>query len=212
MDGIRSSFPPLDPNGQPFSMILRGAAAELGDLRYTLLSNPNATELLHMLMMESTTEVDDYDDKFDDVEEMNSDQQHQQVIEQKSNGGRTEEMIEDKKRGRDYCNDDNTEGSDNDEVDNEISDQEQILLYVPSITCTCSSWKMKDVAGSMLITSIRVLFLPNDDQTIDENVVSMNDVAIDGRCIALHAVDSVSSSSPTITATCLLSTHRINRG
>jgi hypothetical protein len=197
MDGIRSSLPPLDPNGQPFSMILRGAAAELGDLRYTLLSNPNATELLQMLMMESTTEVDDCDDKFDDVEEMNSDQQHQQVNEYKSNGVRTEEITEDKKRGRDCYDDNNDEGSDNDEDEvDEISDQEKLLLYVPSITCTCSSWKMKDVAGSMLITSIRVLFLPNDDQTIDENVVSMNDVAIDGRCIALHAVDTVSSSSP----------------
>ena len=191
MDGIRSSFPPLDPNGQPFSMILRGAAAELGELRYTLLSNPNAIELLQkMLMMdEATTEEEVNDvDKFDDVEETTSDQQHQ-ILEHTVNGGGTTEMTEDKKRGRD-CNDDNDEGSDNDE----FFDQEQMLLYVPSITCTCSLWKMKDVAGKILVTSIRVLFLPNDDQIMEGNV-SINDVAIDGRCIALHAVDSVSSSS-----------------
>lgn len=171
-------------------MILRGAAAELGELRYTLLSNPNATELLQILMMDEATteeEVDDVD-KFDDVEETTSDQQHQ-IIEHTVNGGGTTEMTEDKKRGRD-CNDDNDEGSDNDE----FFDQEQVLLYVPSITCTCSLWKMKDVAGKILVTSIRVLFLPNDDQIMEGNV-SINDVAIDGRCIALHAVDSVSSSS-----------------
>lgn len=170
-------------------MILRGAAAELGDLRYTLLSNPNSADLLQkMLVMDQATtkEVDD-DDKFDDVEETTSDQQHQ-IIEHTVNRGGTLEMTEDKKRGRD-CNDDNDEGSDNDD----IFDQEQILLYVPSITCTCSLWKMKDVAGKILVTSIRVLFLPNDDQ-IMEGKSSLNDVAIDGRCIALHAVDSVSLS------------------
>ena len=65
---ICSSFPPLDPNGQPFSMLLRGAAAELGDLRCTISSIPHLRhQLVQQLQNKNNLEVDG-EDKFEDVD------------------------------------------------------------------------------------------------------------------------------------------------
>jgi hypothetical protein len=195
---IRSSFPPLDPNGQPFSMILRGAAADLGDLRCILSAHPNARELLQTL---DQVKGEDRDaDIFDDIEdteatgtqtvqrcglqgghEMNPEQQA-------GTTGRIDVETSDiKKRARDYKEDAGESDSDDEEED-EIVDQEHLLLYVPSVKCTCSSWRMRDVPGEMFISSLRVLFLPKSQD--DDRILSSDDVAIDGRCIALHAVDS----------------------
>jgi hypothetical protein len=198
---VRSSFPPLDPNSQPFSMILRGAAAELGDLRCTLSAHPNARELLRTLDQEEC-EVDKFGD-VDDAEymktptvvrdalqgrhETNPEQQTETTI-YIMGGGSAEETTDGKKRGRDSEEDEEGLDDDEEQSDDKIFDQEQLLLYIPSVTCTCSSWKMKDVSGEMLVTSLRVFFLPKNQYNGD---VSNDDVAIDGRCIALHAVDSV---------------------
>ena len=43
---IRSSLPPLDPNGQPFSMMLRGTLAELGELRSLLMDKSTREQLM----------------------------------------------------------------------------------------------------------------------------------------------------------------------
>lgn len=194
---IRSSFPPLDPNGLPFSMILRGAAAELGDLRCTLSAHPNnAREGLQML---DQMKKDEYDvDKFGDINESEgmttsvvghdtSPDQQAETTAHTMNGVSAEKTNDSKKRGRD-CEVDEEGSDDEGREDDDIVDQEQLLLYIPSVTCTCSSWKMKDVSGEMLVTSLRVLFLPKNR---NDGNVSSDDVAIDGRCIALHAVDSV---------------------
>lgn len=204
---VRSSFPPLDPNGQPFSMILRGAAAELGVLRCAISAHPNARELLRTLDQAKGEECEV--DKFGDVDdaddmknatvvrdglqgrhETNPEQQAETTTGIKS-GGSAEETTDGKKRGRDSEEDEEEHDDEEEESDDEIVDQEQLLLYIPSVTCTCSSWKIKDVSGEMLVTSLRVLFLPKNQY---DGGVSNDDVAIDGRCIALHAVDSVPSS------------------
>lgn len=75
--------------------------------------------------------------------------------------------------------------------EDEYSDDEAVedlLLFLPSIQCNCSSWDMKDVPGDLIVTSIRVLFIASAETESAGN----NDIAIDGRCIALHAVDSES--------------------
>jgi hypothetical protein len=202
---LRSSFPPLDPNGQPFSMILRGAAAELGDLRCILSAHPNAGELLQMLDQAKGEDCDA--NKFDDIEdtegtetlagqrggllgrhEMNP--QHQAGTTACTMSGRSAvESSDGKKRGRDYKEDEGGSDDDDENGDDEIVYQEHLLLYVPSVTCTCSSWRMKNVSGKMLVTSLRVFFLPYNQN--DDSILSSDDIAIDGRCIALHAVDSV---------------------
>jgi hypothetical protein len=201
---IRSSFPPLDPNGQPFSMILRGAAAELVDLRFILSAHPTARELLQMLDQAKGEDCDA--DIFDDIEdtedagtltvqrgrlqgrhEINSEQQAGTTA-CTMNGRSAVETSDVKKRGRDCKEDAGGSNDDDDDEEDEIVDQEHLLLYVPSVKCTCSSWRMRDVSGEMFVTSLRVLFLPKNQN--DDGTLSNDDVAIDGRCIALHAVDS----------------------
>lgn len=205
---ICSSFPPLDPNGQPFSMLLRGAAAELGDLRCTISSIPNLRhQLVQQLQNKNNLEVDG-EDKFEDVD-VDLERQANQ-----NDGGQCEanrvqrvdaeadthildddrdsnEETENKKRSRgDEENDEEHE-----ESDDEIENTEQLLFYMPSVTCTCSSWKMKEVQGDMFITSLRVLFLPEKQgNNGEEDQWDENDIAIDGRFIALHAVDSLPST------------------
>mmetsp|Transcript_22439 Transcript_22439/g.48658 ORF Transcript_22439/g.48658 Transcript_22439/m.48658 type:complete len:440 (-) Transcript_22439:173-1492(-) len=196
---ICSSFPPLDPNGQPFSMILRGTAAELGELRSALsASDSNARQQLQVeLEMNEKDDVDKFGDvgvveptetqQSDGFQGGNETNSHQAAGSEYTGDG-TYDETENKKRSR---GDD--DGDDNDIDDEEECDEniEQLIVYLPSIQCTCSSWNMKNVSGDMFVTSLRVLFLSErqaDGEQCDD------DVAVDGRCIALHAVDSLPST------------------
>lgn len=215
---ICSSFPPLDPNGQPFSMILRGDAAELASLRSALSAYPHPR---HQLQLELQHKLKDIDDNFGDVvmesqfedgdaETSNGGNQtmKQQVECKKMVGGKSESTINDdvdggnsKKRSRDDAEPDE-DGEQNDEEESPENDEEQLLLYLPKVKCTCSSWKMNNVGGELFVTSLRVLFVALSKEETEQYC----DVAIDARCIALHAVDSlppVSSASNGETGTAL---------
>jgi len=199
---ICSSFPPLDPNGQPFSMTLRGIAADLGELRCTLSSYPTAREQLQVELKKNTDS--DCNPVFGDVEEDQSSElettglqgghgsnAHQRVEETEHMGDRNRnvESTGTKKRGRGVEADDS--GSEDEEnCDDGTENREQLILYLPFIRCTCSSWNMKGVSGDLFVTSLRVFFLPEKEDGTEQS----DDVAIDGCAIALHAVDSVPPS------------------
>jgi len=217
---IMSSFPPLDPNGQPFSMVLRGDAAELGELRAALASHPNARQDLEAEVQKTNAavEVDDDGENYQfgddaDMEGMDQmgsgqsqsygsndvhhgepglDTQQQQQVEVETTAMDDENAneAENKKRRRDGDGDD--DGIE-DECDEEYTtaNQEQLLFYLPSIQCTCSSWKMKDVPGELFVTTLRVFFLPSAGSQSGDEGSHPDDLAIDGSCIALHAVDSL---------------------
>ena len=238
---ICTSFPPLNQNDEPFSMLLRGSAAMLGDLRCTISSQINVREQLlqEMQHMCKENEDDAADNKFGDVDadkdcvvetkmEDMSDEETIQYLKNESINilnsitdpatkapndddvsthteqgvGGTEnvnvEATDNKKRNRDHEEDDNEE-HDECEDDDTSGNSEQLLLYQPSVTCTCSSWKMKDIRGDLFVTTLRVLFLSEkQDGNVGEEKEEQcedNDVAIDGRYVALHAVDSLPSSS-----------------
>ena len=70
---VCSSLPPLDPNDQPFSFLLRGAAADLGDVRCILSSYPNAREELQQLL-ELNGEDGSDDNIYGDVTEVEESQ------------------------------------------------------------------------------------------------------------------------------------------
>lgn len=202
---ICSSFPPLDPNGQPLSMLLRGIAASLGDLRCTTSSIPNLRhQLVEQLQKKKMLEVDG-EDKFEDVDVDLERQanQNQDVVNNELVDADTHNMLgedrdsieetENKKRSR---GDEEKEDDENEESDDEIENIEHILFYMPSVACTCSSWKMKEVQGDLFITPLRVLFLPEKQGNNGEgDQWDENDIAIDGRFIALHAVDSLPSAA-----------------
>lgn len=172
-------------------MILRGDSAELGDLRLTLSTNPNLRAQLPVLaLVDPTNDECDAEDEFGDVVTEGISQTLQSDSLQSGSEITSEDIgytakTQPHKRTRDGAEDDSDLG------DDEEDDNEKLLLYVPSVRCTCSSWEMEDVAGELFITSLRVLFLA---EKVKEGEEPLNDVAIAGRCIALHAVDSLPSS------------------
>lgn len=231
---LRLSFPPLDPNGQPLSMILRGDSAQLGDLRLTLSCFPpldrnvqlqpisvvvsrgvsaeltlasHLTTRDHLLLKHHPMDEDEdedavkvvVDDAIAEGMKLHSDgvqSGHEIAREENAKvdnhiSGEYTSKTQQHKRIRD-CADDEEEGDrDDDDEKKEDESNEHLLLYVPSIRCTCSSWNMEDISGELFITSLRILFLSEAGNDEDE---PCNDVAIAGRCIALHAVDSLPSS------------------
>lgn len=188
---ISSSLPSLDPNGQPYSMVLRGEAAELRELESALSSNSHTRKQLLVELAETTLD-DNPNDEFADAE-LEQSQPHEAVrIDNASTDTSTGDYDsqisrEQKKRTRDDAHEE-VDGCDNEEdFEYTSSRNEQLLCYIPSIQCTCSSWDMKNTPGELLVTSIRVLFIAN-------NKTQNDDIAIDGRCIALHAMDSEAST------------------
>eukprot|EP00986_Skeletonema_menzelii_P001834 scaffold495_cov152-Skeletonema_menzelii.AAC.24 len=188
---VSSSLPSLDPNGQPYSMILRGEAAELRELESALSSNhPHTRE---QLVVELRTETHP-NDEFADAE-LEESQLHEAGKMANGSMGTSSGDYDSqlarkhKKRIRDDDHEE-VDGSDNEEDFWE----EQLICYIPYIQCTCSSWDMKNVPGELLITSIRVLFIAENKTQNDTNQNQCDDVAIDGRCIALHAMDSEPSA------------------
>lgn len=190
---ISSSLPSLDPNGQPYSMVLRGEVAELRELESALSSVDTRKQLLEELR---TIEADD---AFADAEEEEENIIQESItINNDSNdvarvGDGHSQSQEGKKRLRDAADDDDADDGIEEDFEYGSSEEEQLLCYIPSIQCTCSSWNMDNVSGELFVTSIRVLFLADkckkqQEDTDDENLC--NDVAIDGRYIALHAMDS----------------------
>ena len=169
---ICSSFPPLDPNGQPFSMMLRGSVAELGELRSLLMDKSTREQL-----MQPTPPAEE--SAFADVETCDP----VTSVNAAENRPAEDEKNSSCKRRRD----DTDDASNDDEYDDEVA--EDLLLFLPSVQCNCSSWDIKNVQGDLIVTSIRVLFIAAADGSSE----ICNDIAIDGRCIALHAVDSESS-------------------
>lgn len=203
-EALASFFPSLDPNGQPYSVILRGTAAELDELRSTLTSRSRD----EWLQMELQRRRDDtVDDRFgdgelvqdEDVDVSGAVQGDAEVMDQGATlaavGGGTSgsatlasSVATDgdhatNKRGRD---DNEAENEEDDCEEDDLTSNERLLLYLPSVQCTCTSWEMDNVEGDLLVTSLRVLFVPPSNAS--------NDIAIDGRCISLHAVDSLPSS------------------
>lgn len=198
---ISSSLPPLDPNGQPYSMVLRGEAAELRELESALSSNhPHTRKQLLVELAETTSDNENPHGEFADAELEQIQPHEASRIDNFSNdpsaGGYDSQVSrEHKKRTRDNDHEE-VDGSDNEEDFEYISSGvEQLLCYIPSIQCTCSSWDMNNTTGELLVTSIRVLFIANNKTQNDTNQNQENDVAIDGRCIALHAMDSEPSTN-----------------
>ncbi|KAL7552512.1 hypothetical protein ACHAWF_015761 [Thalassiosira exigua] len=188
---LRPSLPSLDPNGQPFSMVLRGDAADLGELRSALASLPDARRQLRQELLANAPEDDG--DQFGDVDEEGMTAEEEYEDSEVVNGTPAHEPacmdnVDDgvhggtgqKKRGRD--DDGRSDDSDDEEdLDDDIENQEQLMLYLPSVLCTCASWEM-EACGDLFVTTLRIMFLGQKQD---------DDVAIDGRCIALHAVDSL---------------------
>ena len=192
---ISSSLPSLDPNGQPYSMILRGEAAELRELETALSSNPNTRKQL-LDELQTADGEDDFADAEEEEEEkaiQDSDRVQNGCSSDATSAVCNSQLQESKKRIRDG-DDDNEEDL---EYESSEQQEEQLLCYIPSIQCTCSSWDMKNIPGELFVTSIRVLFLAQSDksQNDDTSYNQCNDVAIDGRYIALHAMDSEPTSS-----------------
>ncbi|KAL9190818.1 hypothetical protein ACHAXT_000524 [Thalassiosira profunda] len=185
---VRASLPALDPNGEPLSIVLRGAAASLGELRCTL-ATPDARRQLQ-LEVQAAAAARGGGDQFDDVNAedtavgaaiCNGGAAITQPQAQSTTSADARDMDSEgkKKRGR-------ADGEDGDEVEDprgvDEIDQEQLILFMPSVQCTCSSWNVKDATGDVLVTTLRVLFIAESEE---------NDVAVDGCGIALHAVDSL---------------------
>jgi hypothetical protein len=183
---IRSSFPPLDPNGLPFSIVLRGSIAELGELR-SLLLDASTRELLTQ-RSPIVDELDIYDDvaeECDQVEGVEENERSSVNVDNTAVGGGAHNFAKRRREDADAAVDEAESYSGSDVA-------EDLLLFLPAIQCTCSSWDMTNVQGDLVITSIRVLFIASTGNA--ESSENCNDIAIDGRCIALHAVDSVSTS------------------
>ena len=183
-------------------MVLRGEAAELRELQSVLSANhPHTREQLVAELR--TSSAANPNDEFADAELDESQLPDAGKIANGSNNdtstGDYDSQLarKDKKRIRDDDDHEEVDGSDNEEDFEYISSgEEQIICYIPSIQCTCSSWDMKNTPGELLITSIRVLFIAeNKTHNNDTNQNQCDDVAIDGRCIALHAMDSEPSAN-----------------
>jgi len=186
-------------------MVLRGEAAELRELESALSSNHPHTRK-QLLDEFRTIEADD---AFADAEEEEEDHITQESITINNNNSndlaRAGDGHSQSQEGKKRLRDDDDDSDDDDEADDGIekdfeygsSEEEQLLCYIPSIQCTCSSWNMDNIPGELFVTSIRVLFLADKSkkqQEIKDGDNLCNDVAIDGRYIALHAMDSDPSS------------------
>jgi hypothetical protein len=191
---ISSSLPSLDPNGLPYSMILRGEAAELRQLESALSSNHPHTRKQLLVELQTTACDNDADDDFADAEQQvhkahKSTIKLENVPNETATGDCDSRLNESKKRIRNEPDDQ----SDDDFEYASDSGHEQLLCYIPSIQCTCLPWDMENVPGELFVTSIRVLFLAQNKMQNDVRH-KCNDLAIDGRYIALHAMDSDSTS------------------
>jgi hypothetical protein len=175
-------------------MILRGEAAELRELESALSSNHPHTR--YQLLVELARNNHDADDEFADAELEEENHENGDVFNIASAGDYDSGALRDhKKRTRDNDDVAEVDGSDNEEDFEYIgNEEEQLLCYIPSIQCTCSSWNMENTQGELLITSIRVLFIAQNKNRSETSNNQCDDVAIDGRCIALHAMDSESSA------------------
>ena len=189
-------------------MVLRGTVADLGELRCALASYPNGRAQLELDLQKAAMAMNAEDNsggyRFDDVDNEEEMGQIEQAGAQSdgalapadtlTKGGESEndEAADNKnKRTRDENDDGSEDGEDMDE--DEVENQEQLLFYLSSVQCTCSSWNMENVPGDFFVTTVRILFLPETAQADDgkDQAISLDDVAIDGSCIALHAVDSL---------------------
>ena len=195
MDQIISRLPPLDPNGVPFSNILRGEIAELGSLRSVL--DPHLRECLQV-ESRKIAQTNHVDDRFGDGQEEDDVQAPVSfasevaaeptgdVIIDREGSDTNNEISDSKKRDRDDDGEDES-----DEVNDEDAAQEDLLYYHPNIQMSCSLWPLAEGAhGDLFVTTVRVLFVSSQDEC--------DDVAIDARCIALHAVDSLPSEDGTV--------------
>mmetsp|Transcript_345 Transcript_345/g.661 ORF Transcript_345/g.661 Transcript_345/m.661 type:complete len:413 (+) Transcript_345:1-1239(+) len=193
-----SCLPSLDPNGQPYSMVLRGEAAELRELESALSNHPHTRKQLLTELQETADGTNDKPDEFADAEledrQLHEASRSDNIPNNACVGDDDLQLREHKKRTRDDDLDE-VDGSDNEEdFEYTSSGEEQLICYIPSVQCTCSSWDMKDTPGELLITSVRVLFIAQNKKQNETNQNQFNDVAIDGRCIALHAMDSEPST------------------
>lgn len=195
----RAAFPPLDPNGRPCALALRGALAGLGGLRAAVASRPDARRRLRRELARALDGAD-AEDNYGDVE-ADAAPAGRSEAEGARGGGAAEagrraeagpardgsDATEPKKRGREGAGD---EGGLEDACDEEddATAEEPLLLYLPSVRCTCAAWDLRDVPGDLFVTGLRVLFLAGGP----EGDAERDDVAIDGGGLALHAVDSLS--------------------
>lgn len=199
MDQVLSRLPPLDPSGVPLSNILRGEVAQLGSLRSVL--DPHLRECLQVesRKIARTNYADDPDDRFHDGPEEGDAQacgnvalrtlevaEPSGVVIDREGLDANDDVSDRKKRDRDADDEDELE-----EVDEEDAVQEDLLYYHPDIQMSCSMWPSAEGAnGDLFITTVRVLFVSSQAEC--------DDVAIDARCIALHAVDSLPSEDGTV--------------
>ena len=196
MDQVLSRLPPLDPSGVPFSNILRGEIAELGSLRSAL--DPHLRELLQVESQKIVRANYRVDDRCDDGPEEGGVQASVNVAVEAAEsepGGvmidregsdTNNDLSESKKRDRDDDGEDEL-----DEVDEEDAAHEDLLYYHPDIRMSCSMWPSAEgTNGDLFITTVRVLFVSSRDES--------DDVAIDARYIALHAVDSLPGEDGTV--------------
>ena len=178
-------------------MVLRGEAAELRELESALSNHPHTRKQL-LTELQETDGTNDNPDEFADAEledhQLHEASRSDNIPNNACVGDDDLQLREHKKRTRDDDLDE-VDGSDNEEdFEYTSSGEEQLICYIPSVQCTCSSWDMKDTPGELLITSIRVLFIAQNKKQNETNHNQCNDVAIDGRCIALHAMDSEPSA------------------
>jgi len=201
MSLCRAAFPPLDPNGRPLAPTLRGLLADLAELRAVLASVvgdgllKSNSDAAAVLSRELDARAADSGDRFGDVDVgaasadgadafpggrgTSADRPADTGIARPENRNE-EDAREHKKRTR---GDEGEEEAIEDECDADAADREPLLLYLPSVRCTCAAWDMREVPGDLLVTGLRLLFVAADGAEHD-------DVALDGRSIALHAVDS----------------------
>ncbi|KAK1743644.1 hypothetical protein QTG54_005241 [Skeletonema marinoi] len=160
-------------------MVLRGEAADLRELESALSNHPHTRKQLLAELQETSDSTNDNPHEFADAELEDHQLHEASRIDNIPNNACADEV----------------DGSDNEEdFEYTSSGEEQLICYIPSVQCTCSSWDMKDTPGELLITSVRVLFIAQNKKLNETNQNQCNDVAIDGRCIALHAMDSEPST------------------
>lgn len=181
-------------------MIIRGEAAELRELDSALSSNHPQTRAQLLFELKTADGNDDAaDDEFADAE-IEDNQLHEagRIIDNvvRNDASANSQLLSDHKKRTRGDDADEVDGSDDNEEDFEYisSGEEQLLCYLPSMQCTCSSWNMTNTPGELLITSIRVLFIAQNKKQNETIQNQCDDVAIDGRCIALHAMDSEPSA------------------
>lgn len=126
--------------------------------------------------------------EFDDCDDVESNNEVVEKTEMDGSVGMKSEVYEASSANEEISRTKRSRDEDPDDEESDCSNAdvtEDILLFLPSIECNSSSWNMNNVCGDLLVTSIRVLFIALDSANNNDH-----DIAIDGRCIALHAVDS----------------------